>query len=202
MKRTLALIMAAVLVLSLAACGSKSSADVSEYTAKISELEQKNAELQAQVDDLTAQLLAAHCTELNSWELKAEPRQGGSSALVSFTAVPAAYQEGQAVSLQIILDGEEVQNVPCTWDGSSYSAAVELTAADGYGYYCLMSADGTDNTVELNTEDHPNNEELVYLETSMTTLCSLYVDENAWSWDAGTKVLTVAPAMRLCSCPA
>lgn len=175
-KNILALVtLAAVLVMALAGCGANDD--------RIAELEAENAELKAQVDTLTAQLESyGNTLGLASCDLEATSWSSANGATVTLTAVPLNYEEGQTAFFSIWLEGEEVESVACTWDGTSYTAAADLNAADGYCYYCILfGADGAQAEVDVNTPIHPINEDLINMETALNSYCYVMVESSELS---------------------
>ena len=75
---------------------------------------------------------------LASWELNAAVWSSSNGATVSFTGIPRAYEKGQSASFVVRLEGKEVENVACNWDGQYYTASADLEAADGYEYECVI----------------------------------------------------------------
>lgn len=174
------------LMLSFAGC---SGAEEDESAAYIAELEAANAQLQAQVDELTAQLeTMKQRAALQEWNLDAAPWNDGNGATVTFTAVPVTYVEGMRAALSVRMGDLEAEGTNCNWDGAAFTGSVELTAADGYSYYCILtSADGSQQEIVLNSPENVTNEMLVYLGTSLTAYANLVVEE----WEATDTVLTL-----------
>ena len=65
---------------------------------------------------------------LQSWELNASVWSSSNGATVTLSAQPRAYEKGQSASFVVRLDGKEIENVSCTWNGSYYTASVDLEA--------------------------------------------------------------------------
>ena len=198
--RLLVLVLAAAMTLSLTACGGADE----ESAQRIAELEQENEELRQQVEELTAQLeKMGSRVELAAWTLDAAPWSDGNGATVSFTATPVEYIEGQSAALSIRMGELEAEGATCSWNGTAFEGTVELSAADGYGYYCVLTnPDGTSEEVALATPENGQKEELVQLGTHLTAYANLIVDswtasEGALKLDSGfvqvqTPRLTVA----------
>ena len=73
-------------------------------------------------------------------------------------------------------------------DGSRYTATVELPAADGYSFYCLITGStGTQQQIPLITPDNPGDGSLMDLGSSMNAYCSLFVD--SWNYTDGKLTL-------------
>ena len=82
--------------------------------------------------------------------------QDDGSARVLFSATPKAWSPGQTASLSVLLNGEQVAEVPCTIDGAVCTATVDLPLADGYEYHFV-------------TTDAEGNQKFQYLENSNCT---------------------------------
>ena len=172
-----------VLAMVMAGCGSK-SADTETPEQQLAALRQENEQLRSQIDILTRQLESLQSAILTDWSLNALASSDRTSATITFTAVPATEAEGQTLSLIVNLNGLEAESVPCTMDGSRYTATVELPAADGYSFYCLITGStGTQQQIPLITPDDPGDGSLVNLGSSLSAYCSLFVDK--WNYNDG-----------------
>lgn len=182
-KKLFAILLTLALMVSLTACGGvDNSADVAQLRESVAALQQQVADLSARVEALEQK------SGLDSWELQPTVWANGNGAAVRFTAVPASHAEGQTAALIVRLSGQEVATVDCAWDGSSYTASVDLEAADGYGYYCVLTAaDGSREQLALNTPENPVDDTLVYLRTSLVAYGNLVVE----SWYDADGKLTV-----------
>lgn len=172
-KNILALItLLAVLLTALTGCGGNDD--------RIAELEAENATLKSQVEGLTSQLQSlGNVVGLASWTLDATPWSSSNGANVVLTAIPLIHQEGQTAALTVWLEGEMLENVACEWNGESYTAAVDLNAADGYCYYCVLTApDGTQTEIDVNTPNQPMNEALINMETALSAYCNLMLETS------------------------
>lgn len=179
-KQTLiALLLLAALVLT--GCGS---------APDVSQMEKDIEALQNQVDDLSARLDALEENSgLLDWNLSAQSRTDNSGATVTLTASPLAYHEGQSAVFTVRLGGQEVVTTPCDWNGSVYTGIANLDAADGYSYYCILTAaNGSKEHIALNTPENPVDDTLVYMETSLTAYCNMIVD--AWEDEGGKLSIT------------
>lgn len=159
----LALMLAAALMLGLTACGSKNT----EQT-------------QAPAETVTQQLPTAsgQTGELASFTMTATAWSSSNGATISFTAVPEDHQDGQSAIFLARLNDEEVDRITCDWDGSTYTAEMDLNAADGYFYYCILIApDGTEKEVGINTPDLISSAELINLETALESFCTMTLNE-------------------------
>lgn len=184
-RRNILTLIALVLVLAMvmAGCGSKTE-DVNTPEQQIAALKQENEQLRSQIDTLTHQLESLQSAILTDWSLNALASSDRTAATITFTAVPASESEGQTLSLIVNLNGLEAESVPCTMDGSRYTATVELPAADGYSFYCLLTGPtGTMQQIPLITPDNPGDGSLINLGSSLSAYCSLFVDK--WNYNDG-----------------
>ena len=111
---------------------------------------------------------------LQSWELTAGVWSSSNGATVTLTAQPRAYEKGQSASFVVRLEGKEVENVSCNWDGTYYTASVDLEAADGYEYECvLFPAQGVGEHYALSDAY----DSLVYMKRSLEAYCNLYISD-------------------------
>lgn len=161
----------AILLTALTGCGSDAD--------RIAELEAENAQLKAQLEALNGQLGTAGPAGLAEWGFEAFAWSGNNGANVAFTGTPVSYAEGQTAEFSVWLEGDVVESVPCEWDGTNYTAVVDLNAADGYCYYCTITdANGNQTEVELNTPKKPTDAALIDIETALTSYCSMMVEES------------------------
>lgn len=169
--------LAAMVVMSLAGCGGNG------------DNAQLIAELQVQIDELNARVEALEMRSgLKSWNLTAAAWSSSNGATVTLTAQPAAYREGQSMEFMALLDGAQADSVSCSWDGESYTAQLDLNAADGYGYYCVITApDGTREQVALSTPENPVIDTVVNLSTALSSYCNMIVD----TWEGSGDQLTI-----------
>ena len=111
---------------------------------------------------------------LQSWELNAAVWSSSNGATITLNAQPRAYEKGQGASFVIRLEGKEVENVSCDWNGSFYTASVDLEAADGYEYECvLFPPQGTSEHYTLSDAY----DSLVYMKRSLDAYCNLYISD-------------------------
>ena len=177
-----------VLAMAMAGCGSKTEAEEGTPEQQIAALKMENEQLRAQIESLTRQLESLQSAILTEWNLSALASADRTAATITFTAVPASEAEGQTLSLIVNLNGLEAESVPCTMDGSRYTATVELPAADGYSFYCLLTnSAGTKQQIPLITDDDPGDGSLVNLGSSLSAYCNLFVD--TWNYDNGKLTL-------------
>lgn len=121
-------------------------------------------------------LTADQSLNLVDWELTPSTWSSPNGATVNLTATPNGYAEGQSAAFIVRLEGEEIENIPCDWDGSVYTAAADLNGADGYCYYVLLTAaDGTQSEIPVNTPTAMVDEALINMATALQSYCSLTV---------------------------
>ena len=150
----------AVLALTLAACGNK----------------EQEAPAATTVDMVQP---SAVPLELAAFSLSSSTWSSPNGATVTLTATPVSYAEGQSAVFSVRLNDAEVENVPCQWDGTAYTASAELNAADGYCYYVILTgADGAFAEVAVNTPDALTDETLINLETALSSYCHLLVESS------------------------
>ena len=160
----------AMLTLVLAGCGSD---------------DKNTADTTPSVPELTA----GQPLDLTSSSLTAATWSSPNGATVTLTAVPNGYSQGQSAAFIVRLEGEEAANVPCDWDGSAYTAAADLNAADGYCYYVLLTAaDGTQTEVAINTPTAPTDDALINLASSLESYCNMTVEAS--TLDGSTLTIT------------
>lgn len=111
---------------------------------------------------------------LQSWDLTAKVWSSSNGATVTLTAVPKAYSQNQAVYFVVHLDGEKKEDIPCTWDGKAYTASVDLEAADGYEYECVLFQGQGEGESYVLSDAYDS---LVYLKRSLEAYCNLYISD-------------------------
>jgi hypothetical protein len=166
-RRTLLILVAlmAAFALMLTGCGSKEPA---ETTAP-----------QAVADDTLG---------LASWEMSATTWSSPNGATVHVSAIPSSHADGQYAVFTVRLEGDDIQNIPCDWDGTRYTASADLNAADGYCYYVtLTTVAGEQAEIAVNTPAAPVDETLTNMESALNSYCHLLVESS----DADDKKLTI-----------
>lgn len=182
MRKLIAMILVGMLILT-AGC-----AKTEDLTPQLQALQEENEALRSQVAALQQQIEELQAGSVADWSLSGTPLLQGSGAEVTLTVVPTRYREGQMVSFRIALDGQNVADLYCDWDGSAYTATVELDAADGYSYSMLMTEpNGTQDYRELNSPANPVDPALVYMYSSMNASCTLTVTD----WEINQEGLCV-----------
>lgn len=158
----------------------------------LTDLEQEIQELQARIDELEGQLAFYEASGgLSYWTLDVYAWPDSTGADVTLQATPAAFQDGMSASLLVLLDGQEMADVPCRWDGSAFCATASLPAADGYSYFCVLyPAEGATQQIALTSPESPSYP--VYLAAGLSAYCNLLVD--TWEETDGSLVLTAASA--------
>lgn len=180
------LIMLMVASLMVFATGCDSGETAAESDIRIAELEAENAALKAQLEKLNAEMdRMGQKAALQDWTLDAQAWADGNGATVTFTATPIDYVDGQRAALSVRMGDLEAESTNCIWDGSAFTGSVELGAADGYGYYCILTnLDGSQAEVELNSPGNTTDELLVYLGSSLSAYANLVVEDWAADTDS------------------
>lgn len=170
------IVMITALMVSAAGC---SKGTDEEAAARIAELEAQNAALQAKIEALTNEIdTMKQRAALKDWTLDAAAWSDGNGATVTFAATPVDYVEGQGAALSVRMGDLEAESTNCVWNGTAFVGSVELGAADGYSYYCILtSLDGSQEEIALNTPDNVTNETLVYLGTNLNAYANLIVED-------------------------
>ena len=174
----LVIVMVTALMLSATGC---SNAD---------QLKEENAALKAQVEELTARLAAyENRPSLVEYTLTGSAFSSNNGAAVTVTAVPSVYDESHTAALSVQLNGVEVEFVPCEWNGEAYVGSVDLNAANGYGYYFIITtADGNPTRMELNTPNTITDDTLVYMETALSAYANMVME--GWEEKDGKLVVS------------
>ncbi len=119
---------------------------------------------------------------LSGWDMTATTWSSPNGATVNLTATPAGYVDGQSAAFVIRLEGEEIDNVPCQWDGTHYTASSDLNAADGYCYYVILTgSDGATTEIAVNVPTDPIDETLINMASSLESYCSVIVENTDFS---------------------
>lgn len=125
---------------------------------------------------------------LSDWTLSTSTWSSPNGATVHLTATPNARTDDQYAVFSVRLEGDDIENIPCEWNGTSYTASADLNAADGYCYYVVLTtASGEQAEIAINTPAAPTNEALINMETALNTYCQLLVEGS----DADDKKLTL-----------
>lgn len=192
MKRKNILSLAALMIavcMVLCSCGSKPDPAIANYEQQIAALQQENEALKNQVEVLTNQLQSVQTAVLTDWTLTAKASADRDFAIIEFSAVPANLADGQTLNLIVTLNGFEAESIQCQPEGERYTATLELPAADGYSYYCLLMdpESNQQQQIPLVTLENGVNDSLVNLDTSLNAYCNLFIE----SWKAAGGKLTV-----------
>lgn len=183
------LLLVAALMVTFTGCKEEQPDD---RDATIAQLQEENAALKAQVEALTAEIeTMKQRAALQSWELSAAVWSDGNGATVTFTAIPVTYTTGQSAALSVRMGDLEAESAVCLWDADkgAFVGSVELSAVDGYSYYCILtSADGSQDEILLDSPENTRNQDLVYLGTALTTYANLVVDK----WETAGEMLNVS----------
>lgn len=178
----LILMIASMLVLTVG-CGAKTDEprDDKESIAPTEQTEQTQSEFTGESGE----------DFLRDWNLDAKAWSDGNGATVTFTAVPANYVEGQRLALSVRVGELEAESTNCNWDGTSYTGSVELSAVDGYGFYCILTdPDGIQIELVLNDPEYVTDETLVYLGSSLSAYGNMVVED----WEVSGNMLNIKSA--------
>lgn len=149
-----------------------------DHSAEIAEMRQEIADLRSQVQALEEKVTLLETGAVVDWTLTGVPLTQGSGAEITLRVTPTAYREGQLALLRVLLEGRSVAELYCDWDGTSYTARVDLDAADGYSYHLILSdPEGDVEHLELNSPEKCTDSRLVYLYSSLNAACMLSVFE-------------------------
>ena len=192
----LALVLAAVCLVGCFLVTFKLRKELSIAKRQYEELTIANRYLEEQVADLTARLEEAQATQspaapaqLHSWTLEVNPWADSTGADILLTAEVENWQEGVSAQLLVQLEGQEILSAPCSWDGTSFNVTAALDAADGYGYFLVLTqSDGTSEACTLTTPNTPVQDIPVYLASSLSAYCNLIVSQ--WEEAEGEILLT------------
>lgn len=178
-------LLSVVLAFSFAGCKKDNTAELEK---QIAELESENASLRTQIDALTAQLAEDVGLYLSEWNMLPTVWDGSGGADVQLTAVPSSYRDGMEAEFLVYLDGQKVASAKCVWNGTSFNATVPIRAADGYSFFCSLSdSTGENAQILLSSPDAPTEDTLVYLQSSLTAYCNLFLGD----WTSQDGRLTV-----------
>lgn len=117
---------------------------------------------------------------LKAWKLTPVAWSSNNGATVTLNARPASYENGMGASFVVRLNGEEVENKSCDWDGDSFSTAVDLSAEDGYEFEIVVfAAQKPGEAIKPGehialTDAYMN---LANLKSSLEPACTLLVDD-------------------------
>ena len=166
-KKLLCALLAAVMALSLCACGEKAEPAASTKDAPTAQTA-PSAESAARELSLTEASLS-----VTTWS-------SPNGATVNLTAVPSEHAKGDSAEFVVRLDGEDVTSVACEWKDNAYVASADLNGADGYGYYVTITGkDGSFAEVPVNTPENPTDGALVNLASALQSYCSLTLNDAA-----------------------
>lgn len=186
MRKYFALVLAALMCLTaFTGCSGEGAAD---HSAEIAQLQQEISDLRNQLQAMQERLVLLETGSVADWALDGRPLTQGSGAEITLTVTPTAYREGQMALLRVLLEDRSIAELYCDWDGTAYTARVELDAADGYSYHLILSTpEGSVEHLELNSPEKPVKPQLVYLYSSLSALCML----NVYEWHIADEALTL-----------
>lgn len=181
-------LLCAVLALLLAVFATQSLNTIrDDYNARLVALEAKIAILQENLTN-TPGASGSLGIALESWSLTPAAWAEDRGADVTLEAQPENYDEDLAAVFLVKLGGNTVAGIPCSWDGTAYTATASLPAANGYSYYLELTS-GVDRTeVPLSTAEKPSEPYCVDLEDSLSAYASLLLSD--WTEEDGKLTLT------------
>lgn len=147
-------ICAAVSLLAAAITYTQTQEKLKTYTDDLDSLSKSCAALQGQLNALTQELeelrgAAIGDQLLGSYSVSARAAESGAGGIVAFEGFLNQTQPGDQVWFTVRLDGQEAAGVLCQSNGAAYTAEVELPAANGYSYQCLVVHRGGASSVQL-----------------------------------------------------
>lgn len=160
---------AAALVVSLISLNNTNT-QLPDYRDQLNQLSYANSSIQSQlgaVSDRINQLMEGEqLLSENSTALTALP--DWETVRVSFHGVPRKWQEGDVAYISLRTGGKEVVKADCAWDGTAYTAQLDVTATEGYeSYFVVCHADGTQEQQDVSSDDLTN------LKSYMTAYCDV-----------------------------
>jgi hypothetical protein len=121
---------------------------------------------------------------LTEWTMSASTWSSPNGATVHISATPSRHVDGQSASFIVRLEGEEIANTTCDWNGQQYTASADLNGANGYCYYIVLNdVNGSVIEVSVNTPTDPRFDSLINLEDSLNSYCSVVVDKSTITAD-------------------
>lgn len=164
-----------------------------DYEAKLTQMEQIHAQLQQEIADAATTEPTVPAVPVNadlkSWDLNAVPWYDNCGAVVTLTAVPAAYKLGMTAAFLVRLDGQDAADIPCSWNGTAFTASAELTARNGYSYICVLNPDSENRSeITLASPENPVDTLAVNLADSIHSYCNLILGD----WSVSDRSLVIA----------
>lgn len=159
------------------------SGQISSLSSNFNSIQYQLQQLDQRLEELSEmeKLLESEMEKLleNDWSFAAIAWDDWNGATVTFSAVPKAWQEGDKAYLVVRREGLLVKQALCQWDGTGCSAAVELSAEDGYEYYYMVShADGSQEQQTLATAGYGEYWAPIDLKTALSYHC----DSSLFTW--------------------
>lgn len=114
---------------------------------------------------------------LGQWSLTPQTWSSPNGATIHLSAEVTNADKSATAEFVVRQGDGDVANVPCTWEGSQLLAEAELNAADGYGYFLVLTAaDGSLTEWPLSGVDGS----LVNLASALNSYCNLLVTDSAY----------------------
>ncbi len=187
-KKFLSILLAAALMVFIAGCGDKSDSPASTTVAPETQSQIQATESGVDMRDLS----------LKEWSLEPTVWNDGNGVTVAFSVTPNAPIEGLRAALSVRIGELEAESTNCNWDGSAFTGSVDLLAADGYSYYCILFApDGATQETELTSPENIVDETLVNMSSSLSAYANLIIED----WTATASTLTIKSGYVQCQMP-
>lgn len=164
----LALVLSGVTLLTCLTHHNNLSNSLSSLSYQMINLQSGYDTVRAQINDLqTAESAPAIPSELHGFDLHLTPSQTEPKVTVQLSAVPKQRTDERAV-FTARKDGAEVASADCVFDGTAYTAEVELDLADGYEYWLVLTTnDGVQQQIPLEDSQAQN------LNNTFTLTCKI-----------------------------
>lgn len=190
MKKNILLVIVALIAVLALVISAFSAVSVMKYQNLEVELSKQMEELQLQIQQLQGDLERQQMQKngLSDWTLTASAWEDYKGADVTMTVVPEVFRESLSASLVVYYEGETAANIPCSWDGSAFTATAVLHALNGYSYSCVLTESGSMlREVSLTSTEEPTLPQLVYLADALDSYCNLSLGE----WKVQEETLVV-----------
>jgi len=131
--------------------------EVSYVSAQVRNNNEQNASILNRLENLENQLLEQSVSpsgfSIAQYSFSFEPHEEDPTAVLSFSAVPAAWNGEYKASLSVRYEGKETVTQACAWDGVALRAQVALEPANGYEYWLVTEyPDGSQESLALTDE--------------------------------------------------
>ena len=135
----------------------------------------------AEADSTASQSAGTQELGLADWTLTSTTWSSPNGASVHLSATPLSYWEGQNAVFVVRLEGDVAAQAVCDWDGSAYTASVDLNGADGYCYYVVLASQDEQLEVPVNTPSDPYDVTLIDIASSLESYCDIIINGSEYS---------------------